>query len=92
MSQEIDFSGYNFHRPKTVSVSYFTDGEMVQFAASRTRIELDDGRKATLIRWTVPRKTASQIRVQFFNGNFATIKKNRVVAVEVEPIKQGTEQ
>lgn len=92
MSDEIDFTGYNFHRPKTVDVSYFTDAEMVQFAASRTRVHLDDGRRATLIRWIVPRKTTTQIRVQFFNGNLVTIKKNRVVAVEVEPIKQGTEQ
>lgn len=92
MSNDIDFTGYDFHRPKTVAVSYFTDGEMVQFAAARTRVQLDDGRRATLIRWTVPRKTTTQIRVQFFNGNFATLKKNRVIAVEVEPIKQGTEQ
>lgn len=91
MNQEIDFTGFNFRRPKRVSVSYFTDGEMIQFAASRTKVELEDGRTATLIRWITPRRT-SQIRVQFLNGNFVTLKKRQVIAVQVEPIKPGIEK
>ncbi len=91
MNQDIDFTGFNFQRPKTVPVNYFTDVEMIHFASSRTRVQLDDGRMATLIRWTTPRRT-SQVRVQFLNGNFVTLKKRQVTAVQVEPITQGIEK
>ena len=82
----IDFTGYDFKRPLTVSVEHFTNAEMVQFAAKRTRVQLQDGRTATLIRWITPRRT-SQVRLQFLNGNFVTLKKGQVVAVLVEPLK-----
>ena len=78
-------------RPKVMPVSYFTEGEMIQFAAARSRVHLEDGRAATLIRWTTPRRT-SQVRVQFFNGNFLTLKKRQVTAVEIQSTTQGTEQ
>ena len=87
MTEEFDFTGFNFKRAKTVPVSYFTKGEMIQFAATRTRVELDDGRMATLIRWVTPKRT-SQVRLQFLNGNFVTLKKDRVVAVHVEPLTE----
>lgn len=82
----IDFTGYDFKRPLTVPVEHFTNAEMVQFAAKRTRVQLEDGRRATLIRWITPKRT-SQVRLQFLNGNFVTLKKGQVVAVLVEPLK-----
>ena len=83
----IDSTTHDFVRPVKVDVSYFTHAEMVVFAAKRNRVELSDGRGATLIRWTTPRRT-STVRVQFYTGNFLTVKKAQVTAVLVEPLQQ----
>lgn len=83
----------NSHRPIVpawrIPVDQFTDTEMIHFAATRHRVELDDRRTATLVRWITPRRT-SQARVQFYNGNFLTVHKRRIVTVFVETKKEQT--
>lgn len=69
--------------PSVVPVSDLSDLDMIGLAASRTRVRLDDGRSATLIRWVTPRRP-SQIRVQFLSGSFLTVHKRRVVEVFME--------
>jgi hypothetical protein len=76
------------HRPTrlnpahTMPVSFFTDDEMRHFACARARVELDDGRTATLIRWATPQRPYLA-RVVFYNGNFLTTKKLRIAKVEL---------
>jgi hypothetical protein len=67
---------------QTMPVSFFTDDEMRHFARARARIELDDGRTATLTRWATPERPYLA-RMVFYNGNFFTTKKIRVVKVEL---------
>jgi hypothetical protein len=59
---------------------------MIVFASKRARVEIENGRRAILIRWATPTRP-SLARVMFYNGNHATIKKSQVVSVEVNSIK-----
>lgn len=84
----MDFTGYDFKRPLTAPVEQFNNAEMVQFAAKRSKVQLEDGRIVTLIRWRTPRRT-SQVRVQFLNGNLVTLKLRQVKAVLIDPLPTG---
>lgn len=72
----------SYERSKAMPISFFSLGEMIAFAASRSCVHLDDGRVATLVRWATP-KRPKEARVMFLNGNSATVKLNRITKVEI---------
>lgn len=71
-----------YQRPKAMPISFFSLEEMIFFASHRYRVHLDDGRSATLIRWATP-KRPTLARVMFYNGNYATMKLNKIKSVEI---------
>lgn len=77
-------------RPKTIDASFFSLDEMIAFAATRHRVQLDDGRVATLVRWATPKRPTTA-RILFFNGNLASVKLNKIKSVEI-PITPGDQQ
>lgn len=72
--------------------SFFNDEEMRQFASLRARVELDNGRTGTLIRWATP-KRPNTARIGFYSGSFLTVKRTQIIKIELpEETKEQTNE
>lgn len=82
-------------RYRRVPASDLSHHDLVSAAAGRCLVELDDGRRATLIRWggrrnNDRRSSITNFRVEWHSGNRASFAFRRLAAVLYDqPINQG---